>query len=202
MDFPEIFKGTPTPAKWAALGEFLQAGSISGGPGLRVRRVGNKTVITTRRRSHGGAAGESILNPWQPVFFTTGSGEALVYKCRINLGTVNNVAASNWNAEHTLPSADDVFKFVVLTVTTASGKVTSISISIDAAPPETDEVAQDVPPVSHKILLGAIGRNSARMIITTNLQMTGVEVFRETKAAPAVGAEPFNRWWRWEHTSV
>lgn len=61
MDFPEIFKGTPTPAKWAALGEYLSKSEITGGPGLRVRRVGNKTVITTKKGSGksggGGQAG-------------------------------------------------------------------------------------------------------------------------------------------------
>lgn len=195
MEFPDIFKGTVTPAKWAALGEYLQTAGISSGPGLRVRRVGNRTIITTRRRALG-AVGGSSLNPWEPIFFTTGSGETIVYKCRINLGTVNNVAASNWNAEHTLPS-DDTIKFVVLTITTASGKVTGVSISIDAAPPTEDVIAKDTPPVTHKIVLGAIGKQSAQMIVTTNLNLIAVEVFRETVAAPATGAEPFSRWWRW-----
>lgn len=195
MDLSDIFSGTVTPAKWRALGEYLNSGTISGGPGLRVRRVGNKTIITTRRRAFGGVGGSS-LNPWQPIFFTTGSPPSLVYKCRINFGTVNNVAASNWNDEHTLPT-DDTIKFVILTITTASGKVTGVAISIDAAPPTDDVIAKDTPPVTHKIVLGAIGKQSAQMIVITNLNLIAVEVFRETVAAPATGAEPFSRWWRW-----
>lgn len=60
MDFPEIFKGSPTPTKWAALGEHLSKGQITGGPGIRVRRVGNNTVITTRRATLGGVEEESV----------------------------------------------------------------------------------------------------------------------------------------------
>jgi len=146
------------------------------------------------------SSGSVTRVPWQPKFFTEGTGDAKVYKCSFNLGTVNNVCATNWNATHTLSSDAETVKFVVLTVTTSSGNVTGLTISIDTSPPITDEVAKDVPPVEFKVLLGAISRASAQMIITTNLQATGDEVFRESKAAPAVGAEPFHRWWRWQLT--
>lgn len=202
MDFPEIFKGTPTPAKWAALGEYLRSSGTTGGPGLRVRRVGNKTVITTRRRTFAAGGEAGTLNPWQPIFFTTGTGEALVYKCRINLGTLNNVPATNWNAEFTLGMAADVYHFVVLTITSASGQVTGLTLSIDSTPPETDNIAKGTPPVSHKIVLGAIGRTEAKMIETTNLNAVASVVFLESKSAPAVGAEPYDRWWRWNHNAV
>ena len=109
---------------------------------------------------------------------------------------MNDVAATNWNDAFTLPS-DDTIKFVVLTVTSASGKVTGVTISVDASPPAEDDIAKDTPPVSFKILLGAIGKTSAQMIVTDNLTMLATEVFRESKAAPATGAEPFSRWWRW-----
>lgn len=170
---------------------------------IAVKRSKNGFVSVFRRRLQGGGGSvATIPPPWTPDFFTTGTAPSLVYKCRFNLGTVNNVAASNWNAEHVLPSAVDEFKFVVLTITSANGKVSGVAISVDAASPATDEVSKDVPPGTHKILLGAIGRSSAKMIVVKNLQMAGVEVFRETKSAPAVGAEPFSRWWRWEYSTV
>jgi hypothetical protein len=195
MNLSDIFSGAVSPAKWRALGEYLESSGIVTGPGLRVRKVGNKSIITSRRRGLGGGSGSS-LDPWQPIFFTTGTAPSLVYKCRFNLGTVNNVAASNWNDEHTLPT-DDTIKFVVLTITTASGKVTGVSISVDSSPPTDDVISKDTPPVTHKIVLGAIGKQTAQMIVTTNLNLVAVEVFRETVAAPATGAEPFSRWWRW-----
>jgi hypothetical protein len=203
IDFGDIFKGSPTPAKWAALGEYLLAGQITGGPGLRIRRVGNRTVITTRRRTFGTAGWESTgLKPWQPVFFTTGTEEAPVYQCRINLGTLNDVPATNWNDEFTLSMGVGAYHFVVLTITTASGQVTGLTLSIDATAPETDTIAKGTPPVSHKIVLGAIGSTEAKMIEDTNLAMVAAVVFLESKDAPAVGAEPYDRWWRWNHSTI
>lgn len=166
-----------------------------------LQQLRDRVVVTKSSKGVAASAPTSYI-PWDPQFFTTGSLPSLVYKCRINLGTVNNVAASNWNAEHVLPSAEDEFKFVVLTITSANGKVSGVEISVDAASPATDAVSKDVPPGTQKILLGAIGRSSAKMIIVKNLQMAGVEVFRETKSSPAVGAEPFSRWWRWEYSTV
>lgn len=160
--------------------------------GVRSEEVGG-TLLYLKRVSHGG--GSSTIDPWQPEFFNTGE-DPVVYKCRFNLGTVNNVAAGNWNDEFTLPS-DDTIKFVVITITTGSGQVTGVSISIDTAPPTADVIAKDTPPVTHKIVLGAIGKSSAKMIVRTNLVILGTEVFRETRTAPATGQEPFSRWWRW-----
>jgi hypothetical protein len=140
----------------------------------------------------GAGGGDSGYIPWKPRFFKDDE----TFKCNFNLGTINNVAASNWNDDFTLPS-DDSAKFVVLTVTAESGKVTSVVISLDSSAPATDTVTKDAPPASFKILLGAVGKSSGQMIIATNLDKVGVEVFRETRSAPAVGGEAFHRWWRW-----
>ena len=98
--------------------------------------------------------------------------------------------------------AEGSYYFVVLTVTTSSGQVTGLTLSVDATAPATDDIAKSTPPVTHKIVLGAIGRTEAKMIETTNLNATASVVFLESKAAPAVGAEPYDRWWRWNHTTV
>lgn len=171
---------------------FQRASRIVSVTGGRLRESPNGTVIeidqTNQRRisQYGG------VTPWEPSFFMDGAD----YKCRFNLGTCNNVVASNWNDAFTLPS-DDSSKFVVLTVTTASGKVTGISLSVDASAPAEDVIAEDTPPITHKIVLGAIGKTSAQMIIDFNIVILAEEVFRSSAAAPAAGAEPFNRWWRW-----
>lgn len=148
--------------------------------------VGKKTVVlpTTKK-------------PWEPTFYTEGTPETPVYKVRFNLGTANNVIATNWNTAHTLGMADGVWHFVVLTITSTSGKVSSCTISITATAPLSDEVSKDVPPTSIKIVLGAVGRTSGQMIEFDNFSLYAVEVFRESKSAPAVGAETFSRWWRW-----
>jgi hypothetical protein len=141
-------------------------------------------------------SGGSSYTPWNPSFFTTGTYPSIVYKCRFNLGTVNNVVSTNWNDNFTLPS-DNSLKFVVITVSSESGKITNVAISLDTASPTEDSIAKDIPPTEFKIVLGVVGKNYGKMIISTNLDMIASEIFKETKTAPAVGGEPFSRWWRW-----
>jgi hypothetical protein len=98
--------------------------------------------------------------------------------------------------------AADAYHFAVVTITSASGVVTGLTLSVETTAPATDDVAKTTPPTSHQIVLGAIGRTSAKMIERTNLNAVAAEVFRESKPAPAEGAEPFDRWWRWNHTTI
>jgi hypothetical protein len=186
--FPDL--GTPGDPRLLAAIERRTPGIAGGG----INHFFGGTVITPPRKAKRG--GSSTYVPWRPSFFTEGTPEAPVYKCRFNLGTVNNVPAGNWNDKFTLPS-DDSLKFVVITVTTESGKVTGVTISLDTAAPTEDSIAKDTPPVEFKIVLGAVGKQTGKMIVTVNLDMIAQEVFRETKTAPAVGGEPYSRWWRW-----
>lgn len=186
--FPDL--GTPGDPRLLAAIERRTPGIAGGG----INHFFGGTVITPPRKAKRG--GSSTYVPWRPSFFTEGTPEAPVYKCRFNLGTVNNVPAGNWNDKFTLPS-DDSLKFVVITVTTESGKVTGVTISLDTAAPTEDSIAKDTPPVEFKVVLGAVGKQTGKMIVNVNLDMIAQEVFRETKTAPAVGGEPFSRWWRW-----
>lgn len=196
-----VTPGPVTPSSWNALVDCIEElerrinGSMpadSADIGYRRSTQGGITAWI-KRRSKGG--GSSTRHPWQPAFFKDGE----IFKCRFNLGTVNQVIATNWNDAFTLPS-DDSSQFVVLSVTTDSGKVTGVTISVDAAAPTEDTVAENTPPVAFKIVLGAIGKSSAKMIVITNITVLGEEVFRASDPAPATGAEPFNRWWRWSVT--
>jgi len=186
--FPDL--GTPGDPRLLAAIERRTPGIAGGG----INHFFGGTVITPPRKAKRG--GSSTYVPWRPSFFTEGTPEAPVYKCRFNLGTVNNVPAGNWNDKFTLPS-DDSLKFVVITVTTESGKVTGVTISLDTAAPTEDSIAKDTPPVEFKIVLGAVGKQTGKMIVAVNLDMIATEIFKETKTAPAVGGEPFSRWWRW-----
>lgn len=150
----------------------------------------------------GGGAAAGIPDPWQPRFFTEGTPESPIYKCRFNLGTINNVPATNWNDAFTLTMAEDEYYFAVVTVASSSGQVTGLTLSVESTAPATDDIAKGTPPTSHQIVLGALGRTTAKMIETTNLNVAATVVFLESKAAPAEGAEPYDRWWRWNHTTV
>jgi len=143
------------------------------------------------RGRQAGAPSEYI--PWDPNFFREGD----VYKVRFNLGTDNNVAADNWDDEHTLADSD-ALHFVILEVTTSDGKITGLEITLASTPLDEDYVTMDTPPSFHKVLLGVISKNAGSMIVTTNISEAAVEVYRESKVSPAVGAEPFSRYWRWQ----
>lgn len=158
---------------------------------------GAATLALVRLNAGGSGGAVASYIPWEPNFFTAGTTTTPIYKCRFNLGTVNDVPASNWNDEHVLSMAADAFSFVVLTITTGSGKVTTVNLSVDTAAPVEDSIASGTPPVTFKIVLGAIGRSTAKMIVNKNIELSATEVFRESKTAPATGQEPFTRWWRW-----
>lgn len=164
-----------------------------------IARLANRRISNNRGGGSGGGGGEYV--PWAANFTTEGTVEIPVYKVRFNLGTLNNVAAANWDEVHTLAD-DDTVRFVVLTITSASGKVTGLTIGIQSTIIGEDEMSKDTPPTTHKILLGAISKTSAVMIEDTNLNAVAVEVFRESKAITGEGEEPFSRWWRWAHTQV
>lgn len=158
--------------------------------------------IKTRNGIGEDSIAASSYVPWKPNFFQEGTEESPIYKARFNLGTVNNVPSTNWNDEFMLPSTPDTFNFVIITITTTSGKVSGVTISVDVAPPTEDVISADTPPTTFKIVLGAIGSTTAKMIVNRNLQVIAGEVFRATKTAPAVGAESFTRWWRWNYTQI
>lgn len=191
--FPDL--GTPGDPRLLAAIERRTPGIAGGG----INHFFGGTVITPPKKSKRGSAASTYI-PWKPSFFTEGTPEAPIYKCRFNLGTVNNIPAGNWNDSFTLPS-DDSLKFAIITVTSESGKVTGVTISLETSAPTEDSIAKETPPTSFEMVLGAVGKSSGKMIISDNLQMAAVEIYKETKTAPAVGGEPFSRWYRWSQTT-
>ena len=136
-------------------------------------------------------------HPWQPIVTT----ENDLLKVSFSLGTANNVVPTNWDTKFTAPTGATV-KFVVLTVTTSGGKVTSCALSLDSSAPATDEISKDTPPTSHKVVLGAVGAGTSQMLVTKNILLAASVVFTETAAASADRAEPFHRWYRWDATDA
>lgn len=166
-------------------------------------RRGNKTEvkITLTPDPVKAVGGVATPNPWQPEFIIDTKTVPTSYKVKFNLGTVNNVPATNWDEEHKLSSIESKVDFVILTVTTNSGKVSGVVISVDENPPDEDEISKDVPPLSFKVVLGAITNSTSKMIVTDNIQAAAQEVFRQGKSSPTKGSESFTRWWRWQLTS-
>lgn len=173
----------------------------------RFSREVRKSIAALRDRSiviTGGQirfSGGASYTPWKPTFSKTGIDPSIVYKCRFNLGTLNNVCASNWDTDHTLPS-DGSVKFVMLQVTTASGSVTGLEIQLSSTAPASDTVLESTPPPVFKILLGVVDKSTAKMIVFDNLNASASEVFRQSRTTTTPGEEPFSRFWRWAYSAV
>jgi hypothetical protein len=72
MTLKEIFSGPQTQAKWKALGEFLQNGLVESGPGISLRRIGGKIIVSARKQRHYSA---NTLPPLWPEFGEDTDGE-------------------------------------------------------------------------------------------------------------------------------
>ena len=101
MDLSDIFSGALSPAKWRALGDYLAGGTIRSGPGLRVRQVGNQTLVTARRSrgGSGGGSGATTCNFGSIINYTVGTGEAAETKTGIRGGIIF-CGDKNFNVEH------------------------------------------------------------------------------------------------------
>ena len=155
--------------------------------------AGSTSTPITRRK----AALQPTQKPWEASLIY----EDNKYKVKFNIGTINNVCASNWETNFDLPT-DDSVRYATLTITSANGKITSVVISLETNPMTEDFVLKDTPPTSHKILIGVVSQKQQIMIEDSNLNASASEVFRESKTSTAIGSEPFSRYWRWEHTSA
>ena len=143
--------------------------------------------------SRGGGGGAAAgCTPWAATFTNVAGQDYVTF----SLGLLNQVAAGNWDTPIALGAADT--KWPVLDVTASNGVITGFDIALDAAPPATDTVQDDTPPDSFKIVLGVIDSLSACMAVSENLEASGIEVFRKSRAPVTIGEEPFTRVWRWK----
>jgi hypothetical protein len=178
-----------------------KSNQIQPGIGYRVTQTGGGTTVSPIKKRRNAAITSADYIPWKPTFFITGVNPSIVYKCRFNLGTINDVSASNWDEEHILPT-DDSVRFVMLDVTTTSGQVTGLEIILESTAPIADTILIDTPPPVWRIMLGVVDKTSGQMIENTNLGAVAAEVYRSSKVVVTPGGEPFSRYWRWNHSAV
>lgn len=182
----------------AAYVDRVAAPAIEPGPGIRVRSGGGSVHIEAIGGDGGAGSGSDECLPWEATIRNKGDSDAPEWVVTFNPGTVNQVVPGNWNTEFPLPEFGT--RWPTVTVTTSFGRVTGVSLSVDASPPTGDSVAKDTPPTSFKIILGVIHNHIALMTATANINATGEVVFTESRTPPNPGEEPFSRWYRWAIT--
>ena len=178
---PRQGKGDPITAAWA--NQIREA----------IYRLANRPGSVETRKP----AEPAPYIPWKPVFFIDQND---VEKFRVNIGTINGILPSNWNATFTTPTSS--VEFLLLTLTTASGEITGATLSLNASAPSTENITIDTPPTSHEFVIAAIGNRTHSPVWTGNLFATTVEAYRASKTGTGVGDEPFSRYWRWQIISV
>ena len=137
--------------------------------------------------------------PWYPIFH---AGETDT-EVSFSIGTINNVVPGNWSAKHVIGTLGvGVYKYVTLTVTTASGAVSGATISLEDAPVTTDAVTKNLPPTEFQLVLGVIWDGGFQMVITQNLQALASVVFVEEKASVGVGELAYDNWYRWQVSQI
>ena len=162
------------------------------------------------KRARGGGAGTGCV-PWTPRIVDEHDYEASPdggpdYKLYLGPGTINGVINSMWNGSIDIvdPVAVDDLNYIVATVTFTDKQVTSIDYTVSGTIPSGNElnpVTLESLPSSIKIILGTLVGTSSCMVWNTNILISGVEVFQETIANPAINTKPYNSWYSYQLNS-
>lgn len=111
MRLDDIFRGAPTPAKWAELGRYLRANQVTAGAGMRMRRSSSGTVLTSSPSARAIPGGEGE-HPFQ-IINASSDGQARV---RVALGTVNGaIPKIGGGFIHVRTGSPAVFPYLVVT---------------------------------------------------------------------------------------
>lgn len=112
-------------------------------------------------------------------------------------GVVNNLLPTNMFSTLSAPASGT--RYVVLTVGTSSGEVTTAVLSIDSSAPDPLPVELSTPPVALALLIAVIIDGVAHQIVRGNISLTAKEAFRVDRESPAEPGElPYLSYWTWE----
>ena len=146
--------------------------------------------------------------PWKPriVDERIEGAEDPDYKLYLNPGTVNGVINSAWNDLINLPSNYETSMYYILaTVSFTEGQVSGIVYSLSATIPSGDllnPVAKDALPAELTIILGTTFNLTSCMVWTANLNVTSVDIFRESLPTPTGGEQPYKVWYTYQTSAA
>lgn len=163
--------------------------------------------IATQKRLRGSTGGATCV-PWKPriVDERIEGAEDPDYKLYLNPGTVNGVINSAWNDLINLPSNYETSMYYILaTVSFTEGQVSGIVYSLSATIPSGDllnPVAKDALPAELTIILGTTFNLTSCMVWTANLNVTSVDIFRESLPTPTGGEQPYKVWYTYQTSAA
>ena len=187
----KVQPGDPIKAsEWNVMVDYLrsitpQSGAFSGG--VRVTR-GSSGVTFTGKNVRGARATAMGTFSWQT---SCSDGELSVHP-----GTVNGLLPSNM---FSALSVSDGLHYLKAKVTTNGKSVTSVSLAVEESYMDCVITAtRDAAPTALAYIIAAICDGAVFQIWKTNIIITPVVAFLETREPPTPGAEPFVRWWTWQ----
>lgn len=162
--------------------------------------LGEKPQLSPRVSGGGG----STLHPFKITSIAeidddgnlTGS-----YVVKINIGTINNVIPSNWDAEQQISGAS--LNYVILSVNAAAQRITSATFSISGSPPIGDPVPVKWSlPSNFQVLIGVVRESQVFQSVFNNLSFTGSKRLTTDRANPQFGALPYDNWYTWQRVGT
>ena len=167
------------------------------GRGITVRQTGQGTAIDLAASiSRGGTSTTTEAHPFQ-ISSRQDPEDENQYIVTARPGTLNNVLASNWNAELTVPAAS--LRYIVLTASANNNAIVSTSMSADSSPPSGEQSPQKwALPTSFKVILGLVLGPQVWQVVYDNLSYTSAKRITTDRANPAIGQLPYDNWYIWQ----
>ena len=167
------------------------------GRGITVRQTGQGTAIDLAASlPRGGTSTPAEAHPFQITSRQHPQNENQ-YIVTVRPGTLNNVLASNWNAELTVPA--DSLRYIVLSASANNNAIVSTSMSADSSPPSGEQSPQKwALPTSFKVILGLVLGPQVWQVVYDNLSYTSAKRITTDRANPAIGQLPYDNWYIWQ----
>lgn len=170
---------------------------------LRITRVVNGTfkklpggteIVVAPQR--GGTSTPAETHPFQ-ITSRQDPDDENQYIVTVRPGTLNNVLASNWNAELTVPASS--LRYIVLSASANNNAIVSTSMSADSSPPSGEQSPQKwALPTSFKVILGLVLGPQVWQVVYDNLSYTSAKRITTDRANPAIGQLPYDNWYIWQ----
>jgi hypothetical protein len=166
------------------------------GRGVTVRQTGQGTAIDLAASIPRGTSTQAEPHPFQISSRQDPENENQ-YLVTVRPGTLNNVLASNWNAEETAGKED--LRYVVLTANASTNSIVSTALSLDSSPPTSEQspVKWGLP-TEFKVLIGLVRGPQVWQVVFDNLSYAGAKRITTDRSSPAVGELPYDNWYIWQ----
>jgi hypothetical protein len=158
---------------------------------LSARVTGDGTYISIKRTSSGGLG--STRQPWDLIVRKNPDNDQ-EYLIRVQIGTLNNRVATNWDDEWAVPTNDQTLRYAAAKIATDGENITGISLVFGEEEPEEQEptkfgLAEEIDYLFGLFYKGSVYRttNDGNIVLSPRVWLT---VDSEPAAAP--GESPYD----------